>query len=130
MLKIVGFIFGAIAGLVAAAGLYGGSTWGPGFAAKATTAPKESLPPYKLSGASAPSAASEIPPREATEQAAPGEAQAPGSPAAPAFNTGGNPNVDIGAGPLPGRPFVGLDVRQGDSRLSAPPPARCPGRAR
>ena len=36
--------------------------------------------------------------------------------------------VDTGAGALPGRSFVGLDIRQGDCRLSAPPAARCANR--
>lgn len=98
MSKIVGFIFGAVAGLVVAAWLYGGSTWGPGFAAK-ETAQKETPPQFKLSGEPVPAEASETRLRETSEQSAPSDAKAPDTVPAPAFNTGGNPNVNVGAGP-------------------------------
>lgn len=103
MMKIVGFAFGAAAGLVAAAWLYGGATSGPGFTARDAVAQegaaprKDGAPPFKLSGEPAPPAAGD-PPREA-DASAPNRATAPGGGAAPAFNTGGNADVDAGAGP-------------------------------
>src|SRR5258708_3127455 len=99
MLKIVGLVFGAATGLVVAAWLYGGSTRGPGFAPKEASLQKENLPQFKLSSAPAPTRAGEAPPPAATEETPPGEAPAPASAPAPVFNTGGNPNVDAGAGP-------------------------------
>lgn len=93
MMKIVGFVFGAAAGLVVAAWLYGGTTWGPGFTAREGTSQEEGASQFKLSGEPAPPAASENSPREASD------ASAPSGAATPAFNTGGNPDVDAGAGP-------------------------------
>lgn len=109
MPKFVGFIFGLIAGPLAAAWLYGGSTggltWGPGFAAKdtalqsgpATQFNLSSEPPAaKPTGEPAP-VASATPPPKASDQSPPPSAET--AAATPAFNTGGNPNVEIGASP-------------------------------
>jgi hypothetical protein len=107
MPKLVGFIFGAIAGLVAAAWFYGGSTWGPGFAAKEAVTLGIGAPQFKLSSeppAANPTgetaaAASAAPPRPASGASPPASAETTNGAAPPPFNTGGNPNVEIGAGP-------------------------------
>jgi hypothetical protein len=97
MPRIVGFIFGAVAGLLAAAWLYGGSTWGPGFAAKEASQELDA-PQFKLSSEQPPVAAPS-PPRKAPDESAPASAETPSAPPAPAFNTGGNPSIDVAAGP-------------------------------
>ena len=108
MLKLVRFIFGAVAGLVAAAWFFGGSTWGPGFTAKEAAAARGmGAPLFKLSSESPadkptgePAPPAGVPPPRPTADASPpaGAATTNGA-AAPPFNTGGNPNVEPGAGP-------------------------------
>jgi hypothetical protein len=106
MPKLVGFIFGALAGLIGAAGLFGGSTWGPGFTAKEAATQGSGAPQFKLSsetpaarptGDPAPSA-NAAPPQPTSDQSPPNAQSTNGAAPAP-FNTGGNPDVEVGAGP-------------------------------